>query len=424
MSLKKIGLVLALSASMLAAFTATAFAAQTADPSAVKGDGKSDYLATPKTTSAQYPDGIYLQYDANGIALPIHSNYQRNTDACASCHATHTGVGASLLQWASVTETCNACHDGTIADTYDVMNGKIAATGKRTYGGLFEEGTPVGTNSLSRHAVGEVTIGAAPGGAGATATSDANGSSWGDQFECTSCHTPHGQGGNYRILNPDVNGLAMLNKKVGQTLTTTDNLTFTAPQANWLAGYPYSKSTKVYVGGVAAAAGTYTINYQAGTVTFNSAQTAAITADYVPAIKVTGTVTNKLTANETVTWDTGINQFCGACHTDYNTSAYTASGSASMLTGTYTEAYRHQVGFTYSGGQKPGMKLTADNKVTCLTCHVAHGTDQTWWTDWAATSGWQGTVTGENAGSSALKRLPNMSTCEACHAKGQGNYSY
>jgi len=423
MSLKRISLILALSLVFVMTIAVTAFAAQNLDSAATKGDNVSDYLATPKNTTAGYPNGIYLQdQNGDGVVDEIHSNYQRNTDACASCHATHTGVGASLLQWATVTETCNACHDGTIADTYDVMNGKIAATGKRTFGGVFMEAVAEGTNSLSRHSVGTVNIGAAPGGAGATATADANGSSWDKQFECTSCHTPHGQGGNYRILTPDVNGLAMLGKKVGVALTTTDNLTFASPDTNWIAGYPYSKYTKVYVNGVAASSKDYTIDYKAGTVTFKVAQTGAVTADYVPAVKVEGTVTGKLTAAENVTYGKGFNKFCGACHTDYNTSGI--AGSGEVLSGTYHEAYRHAVGFAYGSGEKPGLKLATGNEVTCMTCHVAHGTDQQWWADWKTTSGWLGEVSGENAGSSALKRLPNMSTCEACHAKGAGNYSY
>ncbi|MHB8170422.1 MAG: cytochrome c3 family protein [Thermincolia bacterium] len=426
MSYKRISLILALSLAFVLTFAATALAAQISDPAAVKGDAYSDYLATPKNTTNGYPNGIYLQdQNSDGVVDDIHSNYQRNTDACASCHATHTGVGASLLQWASVTETCNACHDGTIAQTYDVMNGQIAATGKRTFGGVFMEAVAEGTNSLSRHSVGTVNINAAPGGAGATAASDANGTKWGKQFECTSCHTPHGQGGNFRILSPDVNGLAMLGKKTGVALTTLDNLVFTATDTNWIAGFPYSASTKIYVNGVVASSTTYTIDYKNGKVTFNATQTGAVTADYVPAVKVTATVTGKLTAAESVAYGEGFNKFCGACHTDYATA--NVRGVGKILTGTYKEAYRHRVGYQYSSN-KAGLKFGASGAITrevnCMTCHVAHGTDQQWWTDWKTTSGWQGNVTGENAGSSALKRLPNMSTCEACHAKGAGNYSY
>lgn len=421
--MKKIFSVLALTALLMMAFAVSAMAAQKLDPTAVLGDGKSDYLATPKTTAAAYPDGIYIEKDANGIAKPIHSGYQANTDACASCHATHTAVGASLLQWATVSDACYACHDGTITDTYDVNNGMIAATGARTFGGLFNtagDDSIGNATSLSRHNVGAVQISAAPGG-NAKGTADGNGQ-WAVSFECTSCHTPHGQGGNFRILNPDANGIAMARKVTTELATTTDNLTFKASQANWIKGYPYSQYTGVYVGTDPTTATKqstgFTTDYRNGTVTFTTAPTGNVYLSYVPALRVTGTVANKLTATEDVQYTTGINGFCGACHTDYNTEKVTKSGS--NLNGTYTEAYRHQVGMNWHGNVA-GLKFGQNYEVECLTCHVAHGTNVQWWTDWKTKSGWAGTVTTEDAGSSALKRLPNMSACEACHQKGAGS---
>ena len=63
------------------------------------------YLSTAKTFTADgvtnYPYEIYLPNETNPASYRIHSNYAKNTDACASCHATHTAVGDSLLQWYS-----------------------------------------------------------------------------------------------------------------------------------------------------------------------------------------------------------------------------------------------------------------------------------------------------------------------------------
>ncbi|MDA8233750.1 MAG: hypothetical protein M0Z31_02895 [Clostridia bacterium] len=431
MKLTRLSLILTLSLALVMAISTAAFAAQAIDSGPVKGDGRSDYAATPKNTTTTYPGGIYLEYDANGVAKDIHSNYQRNTDACASCHATHTAVGASLLQWANVTDTCNACHDGTITTTYDVVYGDFA-NGTRTYGGLFG-GTTEGPNSLSKHNVGEVNIAAAPGGNSA-GKADGFGSEWGKSFECSSCHTPHGQGRNFRILHPDVNGLATINRVKGETLTSPDNLVFSSLKAPWLYGRPYNSSnfsdsthTAVYVNGVKQLTG-FSIDYKTGKVTFTSPPTGTVTAWYVPSFKVTGDVANKLTANEKVTYKEGFNEFCGACHTDY---AALTRGDGKRLTGVYQEAYRHAFGFNYSSGpNKKGLVFSNNaaksmtNEFTCMTCHVAHGADQTWWTDWKTKSGWEGIVSGENAGSSALKRLPNMATCESCHEKGKGDYTY
>ena len=54
---------------------------------------------------SKYPDEIYLPNEAQPANYRIHSNYTKNTDACASCHTTHTAVGNSLLQWYSNYET-------------------------------------------------------------------------------------------------------------------------------------------------------------------------------------------------------------------------------------------------------------------------------------------------------------------------------
>lgn len=413
--MKKICTVLGMITVLLTVNTSFALAAQNLDPSAVSGDVYSDYLPTPKTVAQPYPNGIYIQKDSNGNDIPIHSNYSLNTDACASCHATHTGVGPELLQWASGAETCEACHDGTLGDTYNVVSGIIPG-GARTSGGLFGTGNE-GIASLSRHSVNEVDISAAPGG-NSNPGSDPN-SPWNHKFECTSCHDPHGLGGNFRLLNPNPMDMAVANRKTGEVLSTSDNIVFKSVYYPWLTSYPYSTYTKVYVDGVVADSSIYTINSNAGEVVFNSPITKQVSADYVPVFKVEGNVVNKLTVNEQVYYGAGINDFCGACHPDYKNVNTNPASSATVLSGTYASAYAHPVGFQWDGAPVIGLKLATNsqgpNEVTCLTCHVAHGVDEGWWTDWKTTSGWTGTVTAETSGSSSLKRLPNESACQDCH---------
>ena len=56
----------------------------------------------------------------------IHSSYSKTSDACASCHTVHNSVDSSqgaLLQWEDPQTACWACHDGTVASTYDVVTG-------------------------------------------------------------------------------------------------------------------------------------------------------------------------------------------------------------------------------------------------------------------------------------------------------------
>ncbi|HWJ02102.1 MAG TPA: cytochrome c3 family protein, partial [Verrucomicrobiae bacterium] len=188
--MKKSILVLGLALALIFAFAAIAMAnTLTVDPLAVKGDGNSDYASpTAPDLGPGYVTGT----------TRIHSNYQQNTNACAACHAIHTAVGEMLLQWKDDQATCDACHDGTLGDkTYDVYDGTIGAptTGMQTWGGAFQETAIGAPGSASMHNVGEaLAIGAAPGGDFANRAVDT--SKWSAEFTCTSCHDPHGTGGN------------------------------------------------------------------------------------------------------------------------------------------------------------------------------------------------------------------------------------
>ncbi|MFZ5640361.1 MAG: cytochrome c3 family protein [Bacillota bacterium] len=434
----KRGLILLLGILVLTLFAGTAMAAQQKlDPAG--SDTKGSYLPTPKSYTADnksnYPQEIYLPNELDPSAYRIHSNYSKNTDACASCHATHTAVGASLLQWGTVYDTCIACHDGTISSTYDVVGGNIAGTTKVTYGGMFGTGKE---GSFSSHNVKDaVNISAAPGGTSSSSNINpvtGTVASWNVEFGCQSCHSPHGQGGNTRILSPDPNGVAWEKYNKG----TTKGVALTEITAGeyktvdsegkayfWIKGYPYSLKTVIYENGSPLASDKYTVdntNGQYTVIKFNKGYTpsGALTADFIPALKVDMQVTDYLKETESIAYKSGMNGFCGACHTDYNTEKVAGSGHSSS--GTYADAYRHKVGFDYSFA---ATKLAAKNmvlesgKATCTTCHFAHGANETLWTrtlgaDWG----------GEQGGSSALKRLPNMGTCETCHEKGAGTEGY
>lgn len=404
--MRRIALFTILSLTFLFSFAAVAFAE-------APKNGAAGAAGTPKNPG-------YLAPVIPAItATVIHSNYTANTDACASCHATHTAVGANLLQWSNTSTACMACHDGTVTSTYNVEAGLIAATATKTSGGLFGVlGTETG---LSKHNVASaLTTSGAMGGSEALGT-DLNGN-WSTSFSCATCHSPHGQGGNDRILNADPNGIAMQNKVLLEILTaTTPGTTYTAAKANWIAGYPYSAQTKIYVDAVLKTTG-YTINYRTGVVTFAPAVGVGVvvTADYVSGINVVMGVAGKLTAGEAVTYTSGMNQFCGACHTDYNTSkddGLTVTASGHTLNGEYRSAYRHQVGMNWDDTANGATALATlkfegvsgtMGKVMCLTCHYAHGTDDAF----------VGGVTSNTGLSTALKRQVNMSVCETCHQKG------
>ncbi len=402
------------------------------------GNGENDFVATPTNE-------VYLPNAENPGDYKIHSNYTASTDACASCHATHTGVGESLLQFGSASDTCMACHDGTVTNTYNVLDGYIGTTDTRTSSGVFDTHASGSNHNVS----GALSVYAAPGGPG-TAGIDTKANpnldghnavvSWDIEFGCQSCHSPHGQGGNARLLNPDVNGYAWTQYNAGKTKNVALQVYAADPKIytsdwnkdgvndSWIVGYPYS--SKVKVDGIVT---TVTIDNRSGTtqVKFATAPVGTVTADFFAGVAVKMQVNNYLTANETVTHGSGLNTFCGACHVDYNTSGINSPGS--NLNGTYTEAYRHKVGYTYGSVAKlqpMNMKLETGNIVTCGTCHVSHGTDTKYWQD-TLTKANNGSLPAglvvedltEISGSSALKRLPNMGVCETCHAKGAGNGS-
>lgn len=416
-----------------------ALAAQQLDPGRVLGDGDSDYLPTADGSEYVPSEGR------------VHSGYQKNTDACAACHSTHTGVGAALLQWADVTTTCLACHDGSVSSTYDVVAGEytVGADVYRTPGGLFGYGMG-GLEYLDIHDVSygvTTTVGAAPGGN--PAGTDDGAGNWSSEFTCASCHTPHGQGGNARILNPDPNGYAMKMKKTSFALTELTSTTYAAYVSGdshrlgyapgdiytWIKGYPYSP--KVYVGGVQNNGATVDNSNGYTIVRFSSPPSGAVTGTFVPAVRVAMSYgpngsSDLMTADENITYKQGINAFCGACHMDYNTAIADTfdgakyGGAAAELTGNYAEAYRHQVGYQWHG-TVPGLKFEPNSTVVCLTCHVAHGADKGYWLDTLATADngyWTDTTAVELDGNSVLKRKPNMGVCESCHGKSSGNDGY
>lgn len=125
-----------------------------------------------------------------------HGDYQNNTNSCASCHQTHTGAAKGLLFKDGVYTTCTACHDGTLGFYNVFTNGNHQASAG-TFGGS-EEG-----NSSVHMSNGTMTTGAAPGGS----SSDTQGGDWAGEFNCASCHAPHGSFSD-RLLHYNPNNMA------------------------------------------------------------------------------------------------------------------------------------------------------------------------------------------------------------------------
>ena len=152
----------------------------------------------------------------------VHTNFQVNTNSCASCHMTHTAVGQKLLFQATISDTCFACHDGTIG----VLNVIAAPTLDYRYGGSKTAGTfgsVDGMYNASVHNVNEVTVSGAPGG-NMSQEADSAGlvsTNWNKAFSCASCHAPHGSH-SIRLLhaNPNLLGWRDANPTEGTDFAT------------------------------------------------------------------------------------------------------------------------------------------------------------------------------------------------------------
>ncbi len=119
------------------------------------------------------------------------------------------------------------------------------------------------------------------------------------------------------------------------------------------------------------------------------------------------------TGKEDAVYVAGMNDFCGGCHADYNTTAINGSGHSQS--GIYlTALYRHAVGkdiSSYNGSAlTTNLPLEAGaaaflsdgtphsaGKVFCLTCHRPHGVTTT--------------------GNLALLRMNSRGVCQDCHQK-------
>jgi len=399
----------------------------------------------------------------------IHSAYSKTSDACASCHSPHQALNgdSNLLKFADVSAACMGCHDGTVATTYNVVAGTHSGSVPNS-GGLFGVAGATRTTvpGLSKHAVtSDITTSVAPGGNHAGGK-DLNGD-WGTEFNCVACHNPHGAGGNFRSLNPDVNNIATQQRvATGVVLTTTDSLTYKATKGAWLTGHGYDAVVMANTVAAPTVFATITKGFKVDTVNgqiiFDVAQPGiTVKAAYSPGLVVKADIANKLTATESVKYQSGMNQFCGACHTDYNnvgktittdkngvTTTGNTGGAYNDLIGEYSQAYRHSVGYTRTAttadpnfndpnsliATYPGLVFDKSNAgkatVTCLTCHYAHGTSDAFITaNLAKQLGPDNVFNGTNATgskliqtydlgrSSALKRLPNMGVCQQCHNK-------
>ena len=382
-------------------------------------------------TKTQVQEKTYYKAFSTPNPVKIHEAFTKNTDACASCHTPHTAQGAKLLLEATVFHTCSHCHDGSLGIIApDVIHGRIGLE-QIAAGGLFTDFPQSGEKCLSTHdPEGAVLITAAPG----------NNFNFPPEVNeipamtCASCHNPHSHGENYRMLSEDPGKVKLLTS-VGQEISlekltkiTEGEYKFTQSAIKY---YPYSlylvvveddaipgvkakisnigKKAEIR-GGQELSSQDYFINPDTSVVKVYRQVERDLYILYFPALRVTAAVNS----DGSTSYLKGFNEFCGTCHAKYLIKAKNPEG---VTPG-------HLIGFEFDDQKPKGLVLGKtssgeEKEVLCLTCHVAHGVNEEWWQEWAEKSGWGSREEvgspGELAGRSALKRLPNMASCEACH---------
>lgn len=168
-----------------------------------------------KTDPVNDPD-FFDTYQRNVYGQLVHTDFQLNTNSCASCHMTHTAQSRGLLFRNGVYNTCTACHDGTLG----FLNVFAPPTEDQPWGGSITAGTfgvEKSRNASVHLANGVMEIAAAPGGNRAkVAVDEDNGAgSWGSEFNCGSCHAPHGSY-SIRLLHYNPNNIS-LRKRLPQS---------------------------------------------------------------------------------------------------------------------------------------------------------------------------------------------------------------
>lgn len=242
---------------------------------------------------------------------------------------------------------------------------------------------------------------------------------------CKTCHAG-GTGSKYQVDRGTVSGPA------GTTLTAPGGLFGTKLAAG--AGMPVPTGWHPLGRAIGAAPGADPAMVDPGwneILTCGSCHNAHDTGDYqyrllrkqlpnmklngngiLPSIKVEAYAKTGA-GREDVAYVSGLDNFCGGCHADYNTTA--VNGPGHTRSGIFNPFYyRHAVGADIAGyagvGLSSALPLASagtpfvwdgstrnSGKVLCLTCHKVHGTQTT--------------------PNLKLLRLDNRGVCQECHKK-------
>lgn len=341
---------------------------------------------------------------ANAAVEPYyHGEFADDTTGCAKCHVTHAGSAAALLvDGPTQTDFCLYCHGDNLKSPYNAADGKITtATGfKASVSGGFEFSYDFdnaaydevdGANAAnylpvtSMHGVETYDNDDWTGGTQIPGGADA--SNLVGNFRCGSCHDPHA-GGAYTPGNGSIMPRLLKTELPAATLNVADHddWTFTAVADSWDQG------------------------------TGEAQYKTRVTTGY---------------GDNAGVW-------CAGCHDLFNQTAADAGQTPVNDAGSgVTNRYMHRMNFTIDNDAEgvqaidaasanvQRIALSVGNKLTCLTCHRAHGTSITVTNDpvWNRAATYKNSAGGTSAtsNSTVLLREENRDVCFHCHGAAENN---
>jgi predicted CXXCH cytochrome family protein len=281
-----------------------------------------------------------------------HGGFAPATDACGGCHRTHTSTSAKLLIVSS-TALCQTCHAATgTGADTNVMDGVYTNRVSGSFG-VVGRGLKGGGFTNALMDTDDV--------AGAAAVSRVT----------TSSHTFNGTAG-----TAWGNG-ALGTVGAGASIALSCGSCHNPHGKAGTAGAATYRILRVIPTGSGAATGVSLVDPATKTYTISDA-----TGSYW---------------NDTYTNKDTLSAWCATCHTRYLAGA----GSGSTASGDAIFSFRH---------------MSNSTSVSCVDCHVGHGTASTMGVISGAVP-WPGGATTPNGNArSAMLRLDNRGICYKCHA--------
>ena len=319
-----------------------------------------------------------------------HGSYTKTTDKCGGCHRTHTGGQPNLLKGSTVSELCLSCHDGSGANT-------------NVWDGLYEpNGTPLNRGGLRNLKGSTVTCSHSYDGSQYPAWGADT--PWQGQTGCLGCHS-HASGLRWPGIPEFFPGVG---SQPGQVPGAGNvQMALTCVRCHDPHG---ARSYRLLNNRVMADVVEYQDPTLPSYIQVISNETGGLNPDqpgYLPLY------TEKR-------YRDGITSWCASGHYLYQQTQSqpgvpfdAADGSGAQI------RYRHAMGLTPATTgltttlplqQPAGYSATPQptDKVACLTCHYAHGSNP-------QMIGYAANVAPAN--DSALLRLDNRGVCEDCHKK-------